>query len=127
MSNVETIAISNSGKYSVQVLAKNSGTTTTFTNCNVKYQRSKSLALPEAFRLSNDGELGKIVREEGREDSAWKVVDKYNCQSTVNTVVYTWGVDISQNRSDAFGLFDLKAFGNINTSEFIVITDKIIR
>ena len=134
------IAIYNNGKYSIEVLT-NSGNTT-FTNCNVKYQKGKSLALPEAFSLSNEGTLERVVRgsqeeKEGslervvrgseEEKEGDKVIHKYDCQSSVNTVVYTWGVDFSLNQSDAFGLFDKKAFENINSSEFMVITDQIVR
>ena len=128
MTDSESLAISNSGKYSIQVLT-NSGNTT-FTNCNAKYQKAKSLARPEAFFLSNDGALVRKVRGSQlnqQEEKDYKAVLKYDCQSTVNTVVYTWGVDLSLNQSDAFGLFDKKSFENINSSEFIVITDKIIR
>lgn len=125
MSSAETVSIVNIGKFSIQVLTKNSGTTTTFTNCNVKYHRAKSLALPELYSLCDDGSLEKVVG--GRGEEGCKVLQKYDCQSTVNSVVYTWGVDLSHDQSDAFGLFDQKSFGSINTSEFVVITDQIVR
>ena len=83
--------------------------------------------MPEFYSLSDDGALEVEVGGGGGKEEEGKVIQKYDCQSSVNSVVYTWGVDLSHNQSDAFGLFDQKSFGRVNSSEFVVITDDIIR